>query len=194
MWKKAAVVSESAITQPDIHHMSTNATSKAFSKPQEALAGCQLTTPITAEQAQTIGAALALSEPWATLKISATSLANYLMRDDPALHRYAVTVNGELAGVICIRSPWLRGPYIELLGLFPNARGKGIGKQVMNWAESEARRESKNLWVVASSFNQQALSFYESFGFTRIGAIPGLVSPEHDEILLRKSWVEPHNT
>ncbi len=175
MWKKVPVVSESGNTQPDRHHMSTNATSKAFSKPQENLDGCHLTTAITPEQAQAIGAALAISEPWATLKISATALANYLMRDDPALRRYAVSVDGELAGVICIRSPWLRGPYIELLGLFPNARGKGIGKQLLNWAESEARRESKNLWVVASSFNQQALSFYESFGFTRIGAIPGLV-------------------
>src|SRR5512135_676809 len=132
MWKKAAVVSESAITQPDIHHMSTNATPKAFSKPQENLDGCQLTTSITQEQAQAIGTTLALSEPWATLKITATALANYLMRDDPALHRYAITVEGELAGVICIRSPWLRGPYIELLGLFPDARGKGVGKQVLN--------------------------------------------------------------
>jgi len=167
--------------------MSTNPTHKAFSKPQEDLPGCQLTTPITAEQAQAIGAALALSEPWATLKVSGTALANYLMRDDAALRRYAVSVDGKLVGVICIRTPWLRGPYIELLGLFPEARGKGVGKQLLSWAENEARREAKNLWVVASSFNQQALSFYEGFGFTRIGAIPGLVSPEHDEILLRKS-------
>ena len=161
-------------------------TQKAFSKPQEKLESCKLATPVTPEQAQATGAVLAVSEPWVSLKFSASTLATYLMRDDPALRRYAVTVEGELAGVICLRTPWLRGPYIELLGLFPNARGKGIGKQLLSWAESEAQRESKNLWVVASSFNQQALSFYESFGFTRIGAIPGLVAAEQDEILLRK--------
>ena len=166
--------------------MSTNTSHKAFSKSREDLESCQLTAPVTKEQAQAIGEALAVSEPWASLKFSATALANYLTREDAALRRYAVSVDGQLAGVICVRTPWLRGPYIELLGLFPNSRGKGIGKQLLNWAESEARREAKNLWVVASSFNQEALGFYESFGFSRIGAIPGLVMPEQDEILLRK--------
>jgi diamine N-acetyltransferase len=168
--------------------MSANPSRKAYSKPQENLDGCQLTSPITQEQALAIGATLAVSEPWLSLKFSATALANYLMRDDPALRRYAVSIEGQLAGVICIRTPWLRGPYIELLGLFPDARGKGIGKQLLHWAESEARRESKNLWVIASSFNQQALSLYEGFGFTRVGTIPGLVLAEQDEILLRKRF------
>jgi hypothetical protein len=54
------------------------------------------------------------------------------------------------------------------------------------WAETEARRESKNLWVLTSSFNHQALKFYQGLGFYPIGPIQGLVSPEHDEILLRK--------
>jgi GNAT superfamily N-acetyltransferase len=86
-----------------------------------------------------------------------------------------------------VRHPWLRGPYIELLGVFPDYRGKGLGKQVLAWVETEARRESKNLWVLTSSFNHQALSFYQSLGFYPIGPIQGLVSPEYDEILLRKS-------
>jgi ribosomal protein S18 acetylase RimI-like enzyme len=129
---------------------------------------------------------LAVSEPWASLKFSSSSLANYLLRDDASLYRYLVTVDGQMAGIICLRHPWLRGPYIELFGISPDCRGKGIGKQVLAWAEQEARREAKNLWVVASSFNQQALNFYQGFGFTRIGAIEGLITPEHDEILLRK--------
>ena len=129
---------------------------------------------------------LSVSEPWASLKFSVTALASYLTRDDAALRRYTISVDDNLAGVICVRYPWLRGPYIELLGVSPKHRGKGIGKQVLAWAETEARREAKNLWVVTSSFNHQALKLYLSLGFTPIGPIQGLVVPEHDEILLRK--------
>ena len=167
--------------------MTTNTPQKAFSKTTENLDSCQLSTPFTDEQALAVAEMLSTSEPWMSLKFSVTSLASYLMRDDAALRRYVVSVEGNVAGVICVRYPWLRGPYIELLGVSPDYRGKGIGKQVLAWAETEARRESKNLWVLTSSFNHQALSFYQSLGFYPIGPIQGLVSPEYDEILLRKN-------
>jgi len=159
---------------------------KAFSKTIEFLESCQLSTAFTSEQAQEIALMLSNSEPWIRLSFSAASLANYLTREDPSLRRYAISDRDNLMGVICVRYPWLRGPYIELLGLFPNCRGKGVGKQVLSWAETEARRESKNLWVLTSSFNQPAISFYQRQGFYLIGTIQGLVTPEYDEILLRK--------
>lgn len=166
--------------------MTTNTAQKAFGKAKENLDNCQLSTPLTTDQALAIAEMLAVSEPWLSLKFSVTALTNYLMRDDPALHRYAITVDEKPAGVICVRYPWLRGPYIELFGVSPTQRGKGIGKQVLAWAEVEASREAKNLWVLTSSFNHQALNFYQSHGFYPIGPIQGLVTPEHDEILLRK--------
>ncbi len=166
--------------------MTTNVPHKAFSKAMEYLADCQLSTSLAPEQALAIAEMLSNSEPWMTLKFSTASLAGYLTRDDPALRRYVVSVEGSLAGIICVRNPWLRGPYIELLGFFPHHRGKGLGRQVLAWVEAETRRESKNLWVAASSFNHQALDFYQHLGFRQIGPIQGLVIPEYDEILLRK--------
>lgn len=164
----------------------SNTPQKAFSKSTESLDGCQLSILSTNEQALAVAEMLAGSDPWKSLKFSATSLAGYLIRDDASLRRYVISVDDDLVGVICVRYPWLRGPYIELLGLSPDHRGKGIGRQVLAWAETEARREAKNLWVVTSSFNHQALNFYQGLGFTPIGPIQGLVTPEHDEILLRK--------
>ncbi len=161
--------------------------STLFTQPVEHLDGCRLTTPLSEAEAQAVAAMLAASEPWATLRFSAAALAAYLTREDPALRRYLISVEGRPAGVICVRHPWLRGPYIELLGMFPEQRGRGLGRRVLAWAEAEARREAKNLWLVVSSFNHQALGFYHSLGFSPIGTIPGLVSPGHDEILLRKA-------
>jgi ribosomal protein S18 acetylase RimI-like enzyme len=159
--------------------------STLFAQPVVPLEACTLTTP-PQQQAQAVAEMLAASDPWATLQVSASALAAYLMRDDPALRRYVISVAGEVAGIICVRHPWLRGPYVELLGLSPGVRGKGTGRQVMAWAESEARQGAKNLWVVASAFNHRALAFYESLGFHRIATLPDLVSPGQDEILLRK--------
>jgi ribosomal protein S18 acetylase RimI-like enzyme len=166
--------------------MTTNPPQKGFGKAIERLESCQLSTTITNDQVLEIAAMLSNSEPWLRLNFTATSLANYLTREDTALRRYVISNAENIIGVICVRHPWLRGPYIELLGLFPNQRGKGIGKQVLFWAETEARREAKNLWVLTSSFNQPAINFYQSLGFYPIGSIQGLVTPEFDEILLRK--------
>ncbi len=131
---------------------------------------------------------LAKNDPWLTLDISATTLERYFMRDDLGLHRYTVHIEGEIAGAVCVRYPWLRGPYIELLGLTAQYQGLGIGKQILAWAEAEASYESKNLWVVASSFNHRALKFYQHQGFQPIGTLQGLVCQNYDEILLRKAW------
>ncbi len=167
--------------------MSEIAKQKAFSKTEESLEGCQLSTSMTTEQSRLIGEILSVSEPWKSLSVKSNALANYLSREDSALYRYSISVKGELAGVICVRYPWLRGPYIELLGLFPDYRSKGIGRQLLVWAETEARKESKNLWVLTSSFNLRGLDFYQNFGFYPIGPIQGLVNPDNDEILLRKN-------
>jgi GNAT superfamily N-acetyltransferase len=163
-----------------------NTPQKAFGRSMESLESCLLSDSMTEVQALAVAEMLSVSEPWVSLKFSASALASYLMRDDAALRRYMISVDDDLAGVICVRHPWLRGPYIELLGLSAKHRGKGLGRQVLAWAEMEARREARNLWVVTSSFNHQALNFYLNNGFYPIGPIQGLVVPEHDEILLRK--------
>lgn len=160
----------------------------AFSQAEETLKHCRLTQTLSPAQATVLAELLAASEPWLTLNVSTAALAKYLLRTDPALTRYAVEVEGVLAGVICLRYPWLRGPYIELLGLAAGFRGLGIGGELLAWAETQARLECKNLWVVTSAFNHKALQFYRHHGFGQVGLLPDLVLPGHDEILLRKSW------
>jgi ribosomal protein S18 acetylase RimI-like enzyme len=93
----------------------------------------------------------------------------------------------EEAGVISLRSPWLKGPYLELLAIFPMFQGRGIGTKLLHWMEQEAvHNGARNLWVCASTFNTAALRFYERYGFAQVAALPGLVDDNSDEILLRK--------
>lgn len=159
---------------------------QTFNNPQITLANCTLTRTISTEDAELLSASLAASQPWLTLCVTAPALRNYLLREDDGLYRYAVYVNQQLVGVICLRHPWLRGSYIELLGLMEAYRGQGIGTQLLAWAESEARQQGNNLWLLTSAFNQQALQFYQRHGFKQVGLIEGLVHADYDELLLRK--------
>lgn len=161
----------------------------AFSKTNVPLANCLLTRSLSTTDVELLSSSFAVSQPWFTLGVSVSGLKNYFLREDANLYRYAVRVDNQLAGVICLRYPWLRGPYIELFGLIECYRGQGIGSQLLYWAETEARYQSNNLWLVTSSFNHLALQFYQRHGFQQIGIIEGLVHPDYDELLLRKRLV-----
>jgi ribosomal protein S18 acetylase RimI-like enzyme len=126
-------------------------------------------------------------EPWSVMNYPAETLAALLARPDLGASRYVLSVNGEEAGVVSVRHPWLKGPYLELLALLPPAQGQGIGSSILDWFESAAvQHRARNLWVCASSFNARGLRFYERHGFTRAATLPGLVADGYDEILLRK--------
>ncbi len=151
-----------------------------------ALSGFAL-APIEREDARCIAAEMVKMDPWLTMNYSATPLENYLSTPSPALHRYVIEVNGATAGVVTVRYPWLRGAYLELIGLFPSWQKNGLGTAVLRWLERETEPHAANLWVLVSSFNRAAQRFYFRQGFREIGAIEALVSAKSTEFLLRKA-------
>jgi len=129
---------------------------------------------------------LAEMDPWKTLGYRPEWLLEYLLREDSCLFRYGMFHEERVCGVLCVRHPWLLGPYIEILAVFPNRQGQGWGREVVRWIEDRARPTSRNLWVTVSSFNQKARDFYLRTGFTEIGVLSNLVRKGFDEVLLRK--------
>lgn len=72
---------------------------------------------------------------------------------------------GGLVGRVSQR--WM---FIELLATAPDARGQGVGAQLLAAAEAEARAQGLvGLWLDTYSF--QAPGFYIKLGFTEIGRI-----------------------
>jgi len=137
---------------------------------------------LAAKEAESIAAACVGFDPYLTLGYRAETLAAYLTRPDPALARHAILADGKLAGVVALRKPWLRGPLIEMLALLPGAQGKGLGSQVIERCKGEA---GKNLWATVSGFHEPARRFYAKAGFEEVCALPGIVTEDQDEILLR---------
>jgi len=133
-----------------------------------------------------ISGSLVSMDPWKRLGYREIGLRNYLSRSDPGLSRYKITVGDECAGVVCVRYPWLGGPFLELLAVLDGFRGKGVGTAVIGWMEEECRGICSNLWTSAASFNDRALAFYRRHGFAEATLIQDLLKPGDDELLLRK--------
>ena len=171
-------------------------TSSPFSAPPIELGrvagGSVRLLPLEQSSCASLAAGIAAIEPWSVMKYPAETLAAFLLRPDGSVSRYVVSVNGEEAGVVSVRHPWLKGPYLELLALLPQAQAQGIGSSIIAWFESTALQHgARNLWVCASAFNTRGLRFYERHGFTRAATLPGLVVEGYDEILLRKFPLHP---
>jgi ribosomal protein S18 acetylase RimI-like enzyme len=139
-----------------------------------------------------VAAQIVAMEPWSVMDYPAERLSAFLAATEGGVSRYAIEIGGERAGVISIRYPWLKGPYLELLALLPPFQSQRIGSRLLAWLETEAVAiEARNLWVCASSFNERALRFYRRNGFRTAATLPGLVADGFEEMLLRKFPLRP---
>jgi GNAT superfamily N-acetyltransferase len=126
-------------------------------------------------------------DPWLTLGYNEGWLARYLAHSDPGSTRYLLRLDGRPAGLVGVRSPWLLGPFLELLLVAPEAQGAGLGRFALNALVRAAEGRFPNLWTSAADFNARARALYESAGFVAVAPIPGLLAPGRDEILYRRT-------
>jgi diamine N-acetyltransferase len=150
------------------------------------LGGARLVAP-DPRGSDRLAAAIVAMPPWSVMNYPADTMARFLSTADGCVSRYAVEIGGKQLGAVSVRSPWLKGPYLELLALLPVAQSQGVGSAILTWFEQEALEHgARNLWVCASSFNTRALRFYQRHGFEQAATLPGLVVDGYEEILLRK--------
>jgi GNAT superfamily N-acetyltransferase len=78
------------------------------------------------------------------------------------------------------------GGYLRLIALAPGAQGQGAGRVLLAAFEAEVARVSRHAFLLVSDFNEEAQAFYARHGWSRVGAIPGLVLPEVAELVYWK--------
>lgn len=139
--------------------------------------------PLVPADIPALAGALAQMNPWRRLGFSDDGLAGYLGRADAALTRMVVERDGAAIAVLALRSPWLRGPYVELLAVVPDDQGQGVGAALLAWAAGQG---GGNLWVCVSAFNSRARQFYARNGFVAVGTLDDLITSGSDEILMRR--------
>jgi len=144
------------------------------------------------EDSERVAQQLSRINPWRALNYSPTKLRNYLISTDPCFRCRVIvtsdmTDNQRIAGLFCVRSPWLLGACLELFAIFPDYQMMGLGTRTLAWLEQRVAADAKNLWILVSSFNEFARAFYCKQGYTEIGKIDDLIQTGFDEILLRKN-------
>ena len=130
------------------------------------------------------------TDSWITLKREFEQA--FALVNDSAKEVYVARAGTALVGHIVVN---MQGPfagYIQALVIGPEWRNRGIGARLVRFAEERIFRDSPNVFLCVSSFNQRAQQFYARLGYERIGELRDYVIPGASEFLMRKS-VGPKN-
>lgn len=125
------------------------------------------------------------SEPWVTLGLTFEQAFQRLT--DPTREVHVATVNDQIVGVLSLH---LSGPlngYIQVIAVHPGWRRRGLGTRMIEFAEQRIFRQSPNVFLCVSSFNQHAQKLYERLGYQRVGELPDFAARGYSEILMRKT-------
>jgi GNAT superfamily N-acetyltransferase len=78
------------------------------------------------------------------------------------------------------------GGYLKLMAVLPGAQSRGVGAGLLAACERSLAETSSHGFLLCSDFNASAQAFYERHGWTRVGALPGLVLPGVAELIYWK--------
>jgi ribosomal protein S18 acetylase RimI-like enzyme len=95
---------------------------------------------------------------------------------------------GEVVGFIIFRvfDGFPLGGYIRALAVDRRFRGKGVGRALMRYAEEIIFRYRRNVFLLVSSFNYDAIRFYRSLGYEFVGEIKDAIVEGFSEYIFRK--------
>lgn len=125
------------------------------------------------------------SEPWVTLGTGYQALLDLMC--NPARERLVATIGEKLAGFVVVNMAAPLSGYIQTICVAADTRGAGIGRLLMEHAESRIFRESPNVFLFVSDFNAPARAFYEKLGYRQVGVLPDFLIAGRSELLMRKS-------
>jgi len=128
---------------------------------------------------------MAGTDPWITLGRGYEASLERIK--DPSREVYVATDESGLTGclILCMVGAFIG--YIQTVLVAPDAQGKGIGTQLVEFAEDRIFRESPNVFLCVSSFNSGARRLYERLGYRYVGELSDYVVRGHSELLFRKT-------
>lgn len=125
------------------------------------------------------------SEPWITLRRGYED--SLLAMLDPEREVWVGWKDDARVGFLVLQLKGAFVGYVQTLCVVEALRGRGLGSQLLGFAEERIFREFKNVFICVSSFNPRARKLYERLGYQTVGPLRDFVVAGHDEILLRKT-------
>ena len=127
---------------------------------------------------------MAGSEPWVTLGDSIEKRRKTLQR--PGTELFVGWEGRDRIGCLLLAPYGMAGsPYVASIGVAEKHRGKGAGKELMDFAEKHfAGRE--HIFLLVSSFNDKAQKFYQRLGYQKVGEIADYIVRGSSELIYHK--------
>lgn len=127
---------------------------------------------------------MAGSEPWITLRRDLEQSRKALRT--PGGELFVAREGGQPVGFILIHSYGCAGsPYIPSVAVGADSRGRGVGEQLLAFAEKYVAGR-RFIFLCVSSFNRRAQGLYYRLGYERVGEIRNYLIEGHSELLLCK--------
>jgi [ribosomal protein S18]-alanine N-acetyltransferase len=127
---------------------------------------------------------MAGTDPWITLQRGIEQCRATLR--GPGRELFVACEAGQPRGFILIHPCGCAGSaYIVSVAVAESARGKGIGAQLVAFAETKAEGR-QFIFLCVSSFNRRAQELYYRLGYKQVGELSNYVVEGHSELLLMK--------
>jgi len=107
---------------------------------------------------------------------------------DKIIHKEVIViyVRESFAGWLRYNLFWDQIPFMNMLFLLPEYRGKGIGKKLVQFWEGEMKAQGHKRLMTSSQQNEFAQHFYVTLGYKAIGGFT--LSGDSFEIIFEKEW------
>jgi ribosomal protein S18 acetylase RimI-like enzyme len=130
---------------------------------------------------------MAGSDPWVRLGRGIEACREAVLR--PGLVLFVARAEGVPLGFALLHPRGAMGsPYLASIAVEQKARGRAIGRQLIEFAEGHFRPGSRHMFLCVSSFNVGARRLYERLGYRAVGELEDYVVDGASEILMHK-WL-----
>jgi ribosomal protein S18 acetylase RimI-like enzyme len=137
------------------------------------------------DDARACAAMMCGSDPWLVLGRSFDDCLRVVT--DVTCETYVARENETVRGLIIVNMRGAFVGYIRIVCVAADARGSGLGSQLVAFAEERIFRETPNVFLCVSSFNRRARALYERLGYEAVGELKDYIVRGASEILMRKT-------
>jgi len=142
--------------------------------------------PIAGEdEARRCAEMMCATEPWIT--IGRNFDESLKLVQDATREVFVAADASELLGFIIINMRGAFVGYIQTVCVVNEARGRGVGTRLVEFAERRIFSETPNVFLCVSSFNPRARVLYERLGYELIGELKNYLIDGASEFLMRKT-------
>ena len=139
----------------------------------------------TTAEAKRCAQMMCATDPWITLGRTFDECLIVIQNAEQEV--YVIADGDRLLGFIILVMRGAFIGYIRSICVDAEARGRGVGSRLVEFAEQRIFRETPNVFLCVSSFNPRARALYERLGYELIGELKNYVVDGASEFLMRKT-------